>query len=275
MSEIDLHKLYDKYMNETVHQFSQKTEKLSSVHTFATNQEFLLKQLTDNFDTLEDLNISKSVTKAEISLNEFIAEYKIPNITKKEGFNKQVIDNIKSEFLNFTNKFTQENIGPCASAKCLQVLPNFIFETLGSVYSRAIDVFTSELGDAANSAELSSNNLAQMKEYLKTQETSVIELTREKNKLTDELEQLKHDFERLTRTKETEIGSLNDRISKFEEQLQKKKLQNDSLNTEFKDLQDNFLEANEKISSMQREIDSLLKKNEDSEKLIMEYSKTL
>jgi chromosome segregation ATPase len=90
---------------------------------------------------------------------------------------------------------------------------------LGSVYSRAIDVFTSELGEAANNAELSNNNMTQMKEYLKTQETSVIDLTREKTKLADELEQVKHDLERLTRTKETEIGSLNDRISKFEEQI--------------------------------------------------------
>jgi L-lysine 2,3-aminomutase len=48
-------------MNDTVHEFALKTEKLSSVHTFATNQEFLLKQLTDNFENLEDLNVTKSV----------------------------------------------------------------------------------------------------------------------------------------------------------------------------------------------------------------------
>lgn len=43
LNEVELHKRFDKYINDTIHQFSLKTEKLSSVHTFATNQECLLK----------------------------------------------------------------------------------------------------------------------------------------------------------------------------------------------------------------------------------------
>jgi hypothetical protein len=38
---------------------------------------------------------------------------------KKEGFNKQVVENMKVEFLKFTKKFIEENKGPGASAKCL------------------------------------------------------------------------------------------------------------------------------------------------------------
>jgi hypothetical protein len=236
MSELELHKQYDKYINETVHEFSEKTEKVSSVHTFATNQEYLLKQLTDNFDTLEELNMQKSRTKAETNLNEFIAEYKIPNIVNKDSFGKNVVENMKNDFINFTTGFLKTNVGPGASEKCLEVLPGFICETFGSIYSRVIDVFNSELGEIQGNYTLSSKNLEQMKEYLKTQETSVIDLTREKNKLNDMLEEAKHDLERLTRTKETEILSLNDRITKFEEQLEKKKLQYDSLTSEYKDL---------------------------------------
>lgn len=105
ISELDLHKQYDKYINETIHQFTEKTEKLSSVHTFATNQEYLLKQLTDNFDSLEELNISKSKAKAETSLNEFIARYKIPNILSKESFSNEIVENMRTDFVGFIEEF--------------------------------------------------------------------------------------------------------------------------------------------------------------------------
>jgi archaellum component FlaC len=75
-----------------------------------------------------------------------------------------------------------------------------------------------------------------MKDYLKTQENSVVDLTREKNKLANEVEQLRHDLDRLARNKESEVMGLNDRISKFEEQVEKKKMINDSLNNDYKDL---------------------------------------
>jgi hypothetical protein len=224
MKELELHKKYDKYINETIHKFTEKTEKLSSVHTFATNQEFLLKQLTDNFDSLEELNIKKSKSEAETSLNEFIADYKIPSIVNKDSFSKEVVSGMKKQFMAFISSFLKTNDGPGASDKCLEVLPGFICETFGSVFSRVIDVFGSELGEVGNNLEVSKENLVQMKEYLKTQEESVIDLTREKNKLSDELEQCQHEIERLSRAKETEGLSLSGRITKLEEQVEKKKL---------------------------------------------------
>jgi len=59
ISEIQLHKEFDKYINDTVHEFKEKTEAFSSTHTYAINQEKLLKILTDQFDSLEEERISE------------------------------------------------------------------------------------------------------------------------------------------------------------------------------------------------------------------------
>jgi len=101
-------------------------------------------------ENLEELNLTKSKSKAENKLNEFIAEYKIPNIVNKESFSSDVVENMKKEFLKFTEKFISLNIGLGGTEKCLEILPGFICETFGSIYSRVIDVFKSEMSDVDN-----------------------------------------------------------------------------------------------------------------------------
>lgn len=157
-AEIELHKRYDEYIKETILEFTEKTEKLSSVHTYATNQEYLLKKLTDNLDSLVEINVQRSKAQAESSLNDFIAHYTIPNVVDKGSLTKEIITNMKNEFLGFIEQFLRVNIGPGSSEKCLQVLPGFLFETLSSIYSRVIDVFSGEVTELSNSLELANGS---------------------------------------------------------------------------------------------------------------------
>ena len=275
MSEVKLHKEFDKYINDVVHNFKGKTENSCSTHVYAKNQEILLKILTDQFDSLEEENMVKSMAAAETSLNEFIADYKIPNIVNKESFSKEMIQKMKKEFLSFVYMFKSSNKGPGASDKCLEILPEFLFETFDSIYSRMMDVYDTEFKELQTSLSSTNVNHDRMKDFVKDQEKIVMDLNRNKNKLTDEIERLKHDLERLGKTKEAEIEGLRESLSKYEGRVENLMNEKDSMKKRVKELEQRALESSEKVNLKQREIESLAKKLESNEKLIMEYSKTL
>jgi len=171
--------------------------------------------------------------------------------------------------------FKSSNKGPGASEKCLEILPEFLFETFDSIYSRMMDVYDTEFKELQTHLSSTNVNHDRMKDFVKDQEKIVMDLNRNKNKLTDEIERLKHEMERLTKTKEAEIEGLKESLNKYESRIENLMNEKDSTKKRVKELEQKSLENSEKANTKQREIESLTKKLENNEKLIMEYSKTL
>lgn len=275
MSEVKLHKEFDKYINKIIHEFKDKTEVYSSTATYARNQEFLLKNLTDNFDILEEENITKSIEAAENTLNQFVADYKIPNIVNKESMKRDMIQKMKSEFINFTRMFISKNKGPKSSEKCLEIFPEFLFESFDSIYQRVIDVFEAENKDLTSLLTNTNSSHERIKDFMKEQEQAVIDLNKTKTKLEDEIDALKNEIEKMRRTHKGETEVLLESNSKLEELIDKKKRKNEDLDSEIRTLKEENSEFKGLIDDKNREIENLKKKVESGERVIMEYSNSL
>lgn len=124
---------------------------------------------------------------------------------------------MKKEFLSFIEKLQGMSLGPGAADQCLQVLSGFMLETFSSVYSRTIDVYSSDSAEKSSNLELTSTNMAQMKDYIKNLEADSSVLTRERNELNEELERIRIELQTLTRVKDSEIEGLFEKIARLEE----------------------------------------------------------
>lgn len=166
-------------------------------------------------------------------------------------------------------------MGPGAADQSLQVLSGFMFETFSSIYNRTIDLFSNDAAEKSSNLELTSTNLQQTKEYIKNLEVESTDLRKERNQLNEELEKIKAELHTQIRVKDNEIENLFEKITRLEESNEKSNLISQSVGNDLKESQENLIESNEKIIRLQKDIDYLNKKNEESERLLIEYSKTL
>ena len=266
---------FEDFLQSVVRQFRQKTEGYSSIESFARNLEKLIEFCYKRLARMREVNENKSIKKAESSMNQFIADYKVPNVVNRESFDEDMISRMKENFERFVHMFISDNKGPASSEKCLETVPIFLFETFNSLYHRILDVYSQECKDLKAEMNQTTGSNDRLKEFMKDQEKMVLDLTRAKNKLADENERLKHDIERFEKSKEMEMEALQDSINRLGEKAAKQTAVREDLKNKVKELEEKLLDTSEKLTAKQKEAENLKRKVESSEKMILEYSKNL
>lgn len=263
---------FKQYSRNTCKKFKSQTVNLSSAKLYAKNIEFLTKKIYEIFDEIAEENASESVQNSESNINRFVAEYKIPNIVNKENLKRELVQEMKTEFMDFIRDFNIKNTGPKSKEKCLEILPEFMFETFDSIYSRALDVNEAIANDLQAQLSNTSSNHQRTKNFMKEQEQMVIDLNRAKNVLSDENELLKSEIEKLKKTHRLKVDDLNENISKAEEslraQMEKYKV-SDNRVTKLEAMLDEMKSTMEKKN---QEIENLKDKIENSSKLLIDHT---
>ena len=93
---------------------------------FIKFEELLKNKLQKAHQDLHLLNKKASIAWAQTVLDQFICDYKLPNISNRESFKEDLLLNMKQKYSSFIEEFLATQTGSGALEKCLQTLPGFM-----------------------------------------------------------------------------------------------------------------------------------------------------
>ena len=161
---------------------------------------------------LHILNKKASIAWAETALDQFICDYKLPNISNRESFKEDLILNMKNQYSKFVEDFLATQTGHGALEKCLQTLPGFMIQSFDDLYKRLLDIFDETKKDLEEDMKNETSNKMHLKSYSENQEKDLAKLQKENTILSNQIEKLKAENSRITKAKGNESETSNETI---------------------------------------------------------------
>lgn len=255
--ELSLHKNYQIFLMDTRKEFTEQSAHLCSKEIFVQNENTLMNLLIDKLTVLETSNKASTSVESDRVLQRFISEYKVPNVSNREAFTRNMIQDMKKVFEEWLKSYVKSKIGPGANGNCVLTVPPFIFECFDTLYQRLLNILDDTYTEIESDAQLKKNSSLQMKEYLRLQEDTVTDLKKENQRLVQEIEKMNRENDRTVKQGVKKSEDKIVRITSLEAALTKKNSQFEIMDKKVKELQTDLNEALEKLNNKQLKIEKL------------------
>lgn len=216
VSETELLHLHSHLSEDIITKFTMETQSSSSEEMFSKNIKMLKKIMQESLLLLEEENRSRCYSEAITQLGTFKSECKMPNLSERSQFSKEVMHDAKEKFTSFISEFIKNNNSLVAAHTCLKEIPGFMSECYARINTRIIDIYDRKMTDLQTNMNLELSTKEKMKDYVNSQETEVLELTKENQVLKTKMQTMESELNRVLLQLESSKSSASARHSELE-----------------------------------------------------------